>query len=90
MVCLLPMLNVLARILSSTEAIIRNEVLLWPKGLDIEAYRFVLTDSKYTWSLAWTAILTRNLRLRFHDHDHSLRLSPSFTGILRAGVSSTP
>ena len=58
MVCLLPMLNVLARSLSSTEAIIRNEVLLWPKGLNIEAYRFVLTDSKYTWSLAWTAILT--------------------------------
>jgi putative aldouronate transport system permease protein len=58
MVCLLPMLNVLARSLSSTEAIIRNEVLLWPKGLNVEAYRFVLTDSKYTWSLAWTAILT--------------------------------
>ena len=58
MVCLLPMLYVLDRSLCSTVAIIRNEVLLWPKGLNIEAYRFVLTDSKYTWSLAWTAILT--------------------------------
>lgn len=58
LVCLLPMLNVLARSLSSTEYIIRNEVLLWPKGWNVEAYRLVLSDSKYTWSLAWTAILT--------------------------------
>jgi putative aldouronate transport system permease protein len=56
--CLLPMLNILARSLSSSEAIIRNEVLLWPKGLNLEAYRFVLSDAKYTWSLLWTAILT--------------------------------
>lgn len=56
--CLLPMLNILARSLSSSEAIIRNEVTLWPKGLNLEAYRFVLSDSRYTWSLIWTAILT--------------------------------
>src|SRR5512147_24557 len=58
LVCLLPMVNILARSLSSFEAIIRNEVTLWPKGWNLESYRFVLTDSKYTWSLAWTAILT--------------------------------
>lgn len=57
-ICLLPMLNVAARSLSSSEAIIRNEVLLWPKGWNLNAYRLVLTDSKYTWSLGWTAILT--------------------------------
>jgi len=57
-ICLLPMLNILARSLSSTEYILRNQVLLWPKGWNVEAYRLVLTDSKYTWSLAWTAILT--------------------------------
>lgn len=56
--CLLPLANVLARSLSSPETLIRNEVMLWPRGLNIEAYRFVLKDSKYTWSLAWTAILT--------------------------------
>ena len=58
LICLLPMINILARSLSSAEAIVRNEVMLWPKGLNLEAYRFVLSDSKYTWSLAWTAILT--------------------------------
>ncbi|NLG85017.1 MAG: carbohydrate ABC transporter permease [Firmicutes bacterium] len=52
------MLNILARSLSSAETLVRNEVLLWPKGLNFDAYRFVLRDSKYTWSLAWTAILT--------------------------------
>jgi putative aldouronate transport system permease protein len=57
-VCLLPMLNVLARSLSSSEALIRNEVMLWPKGWNLNAYKLVLTDSKYTWSLGWTAILT--------------------------------
>ena len=56
--CLLPMLNLLARSLSSSEALIRNEVLLWPKGLNLNAYRLVLSDAKYTWSLVWTAILT--------------------------------
>lgn len=57
-VCLLPMLNILARSLSSSEALIRNEVLLWPKGWNFNAYRLVLSDPKYTWSLTWTAILT--------------------------------
>jgi putative aldouronate transport system permease protein len=57
-ICLLPLINVLARSLSSSEAVIRNEVILWPKGWNLESYRFVLSDSKYTWSLLWTAILT--------------------------------
>lgn len=58
LVCLLPMLNVLARSLSSSDALIRNEVLLLPKGLNFNSYKMVIEDSKYTWSLIWTAILT--------------------------------
>lgn len=57
-ICLLPLLNVLARSLSAPDALIRNEVLLWPKGFNIDAYKTVLEDVKYTWSLQWTAILT--------------------------------
>ncbi len=56
--CLLPMLNIVARSLSSSQALIRGEVTIWPKGWNIEAYKLVLNDSKYTWSLVWTAILT--------------------------------
>jgi putative aldouronate transport system permease protein len=58
LICLLPVLNVLARSLSSPEALMRNEVLLLPKGWNFTAYRTVLSDSKYVWSLTWTAILT--------------------------------
>ncbi|MDI9514726.1 MAG: carbohydrate ABC transporter permease [Clostridiaceae bacterium] len=58
LVCLLPMLNVLARSLSSSEALIKNKVWLWPNGFNLDAYKMVLKDSKYTWSLIWTAILT--------------------------------
>ncbi len=57
-ICLVPLLNVLARSLSSSDALIRNEVLLWPKGWNLDAYKTVLKDVKYTWSLQWTAILT--------------------------------
>ncbi|MDR0896761.1 MAG: carbohydrate ABC transporter permease [Oscillospiraceae bacterium] len=58
LVCLLPLLNILARSLSSARSLVRNEVVLWPIGWNIDAYITVLSDSKYTWALAWTAILT--------------------------------
>ncbi|MDD2429199.1 MAG: carbohydrate ABC transporter permease [Eubacteriales bacterium] len=57
-ICVVPLLNVLARSLSSTEALIRNEVLLWPKGWNVEAYQTVLDDRVFTTSLLWTAMLT--------------------------------
>ena len=57
-VCLVPMLNVLARSLSSTDYLIRNEVILWPKGWNINAYTTVLRDAKYVHSLWFTAVLT--------------------------------
>lgn len=57
-ICLLPMLNVLARSLSDTQYLIRNEVLLWPKGLNIEAYKTVLGNERYVHSLWFTALLT--------------------------------
>jgi len=58
LVCLIPMLNVLARSLSSPEYIIRNEVTLFPKGFTFESYSNVLNDIKTTRSLVWTAFIT--------------------------------
>jgi len=58
MICLLPMVHVLACSLSSADALVRNDVFLWPKGWNVEAYQTVLTTEKYTRSLGWTAILT--------------------------------
>lgn len=57
-ICLLPMLNLFARSLSSTEALIKREVYLWPKGWNLSSYEMVLTDMKYVWSFIWTVLLT--------------------------------
>ena len=57
-ICLVPMLNVLARSLSDAKYLIRNEVLLWPKGTNIEAYKTVLNNERYVHSLWYTALLT--------------------------------
>ena len=57
-ICLFPMMNVFARSMSSPEFLIRREVSLLPKGFNLRAFEIVWDDPKYTWSLAWTAILT--------------------------------
>jgi putative aldouronate transport system permease protein len=56
--CLLPMVNMLARSLSSANALVKNEVTLLPVGFNLDAYKTVLNDARYTWSLLYTAILT--------------------------------
>ena len=58
LICILPVLTVFARSLSSADALIKNQVLLWPVGFNIDAYKTVLGDSKYIWAISWTAILT--------------------------------
>lgn len=57
-ICLLPMVNLLARSLSGADFLIRREVYLWPKGLNFEAYGTVLSDMKYIRSFIFTAVLT--------------------------------
>jgi putative aldouronate transport system permease protein len=58
LICLLPIVHITARSLSSTSALIRNQVSLWPIGLNIDAYKYVLGDGKFTRALWWTALLT--------------------------------
>lgn len=57
-ICVVPMINLLARSLSSTDALIKHQVYLWPKGLNFEAYTAVLGDMKYVRSFFWTVLLT--------------------------------
>ena len=52
------MLNVFARSMSSPYWLTRNEVGLFPRGFNLDAFQLVWSDSKYTWSLVWTVILT--------------------------------
>ncbi|MBR6381958.1 MAG: carbohydrate ABC transporter permease [Lachnospiraceae bacterium] len=57
-ICVLPMLNLLAKSLSATDFLIRHEVYIWPKGFNLEAYQTVLSDPKYQRAFVWTAFLT--------------------------------
>lgn len=57
-ICLIPMINLLARSLSGTDYLVKHEVYLIPKGFNFDAYSSVLGDVKYLKSFAWTAFLT--------------------------------
>ncbi|MDR2069933.1 MAG: carbohydrate ABC transporter permease [Treponema sp.] len=57
-ICILPMINLLARSLSGANALVRNEVMLWPVDLNWDAYTTILHDARYIRSFWWTAILT--------------------------------
>lgn len=58
LICVIPMLNLAAKSISSTEHLIRHDVFLLPKGLNFEAYAHVLGDAKYIRAFFWTAGLT--------------------------------
>ena len=58
LLCLIPMLNLLARSLSGVDYLVKHEVYLWPKGLNFDAYKTVLDDAKYIRAFIWTALLT--------------------------------
>lgn len=57
-ICVVPMLNLLAKSLSSTDYLIKNAVSLWPKGFNLDAYKTVLSDPKYIRAFFWTVFLT--------------------------------
>ncbi|MCM1127309.1 MAG: carbohydrate ABC transporter permease [Lachnospiraceae bacterium] len=57
-ICIVPMLNLLAKSLSSTDYLVRNAVSLWPKGFNLDAYKTVLSDPKYIRAFFWTVFLT--------------------------------
>lgn len=61
-ICLYPFLYVVSSSVSSAEAVVRGEVWLWPKGLNISAYRTVFRDSavwrSYYNTLWYTAVGT--------------------------------
>lgn len=58
LICVIPMLNLAAKSLSSTEHLIRHDVFILPKGLNFNAYSTVLSDPKYIKAFVWTVFLT--------------------------------
>ncbi|MDR1324982.1 MAG: carbohydrate ABC transporter permease [Treponema sp.] len=57
-ICLFPMLNLLARSLSDPQAIINREVSFMPVRPTIESYQYVFRDPSFSRSMYWTAVLT--------------------------------
>ncbi|MDR3302837.1 MAG: carbohydrate ABC transporter permease [Treponema sp.] len=57
-VCLFPMLNLLARSLSDPMAIINREVTFIPVRPNLDSYRYVFMDRTFSTSMIWTAFLT--------------------------------
>ncbi|MDR0321962.1 MAG: carbohydrate ABC transporter permease [Treponema sp.] len=69
LVCILPMLNLLAQSLSSSQSVINGKVTFLPVlynnddfshhyGITMESYKYVFLDPAFTRSMWWTAILT--------------------------------
>ena len=69
LLCILPMLNLMAQSLSSSQSVINRRVTFWPMvhnmetnehhfGATLESYHYVFLDKSFTRSMWWTAILT--------------------------------
>ncbi|MDR2096406.1 MAG: carbohydrate ABC transporter permease [Treponema sp.] len=58
LICLLPMMNIFARSLSSPLAIVNRKVSFWPVDSTLESYQYVFKDPSFSRSMVWTAILT--------------------------------
>jgi putative aldouronate transport system permease protein len=57
-ICLFPMLNLLARSLSDPMAIINRQVSFLPVNPTLDSYRYVFKDPSFSRSMLWTAMLT--------------------------------
>ena len=57
-ICLFPMLNILARSLSDPMAIVNRQVSFLPVNPTLDSYSYVFLDPSFSRSMYWTAILT--------------------------------
>jgi len=58
MICLFPMLNILARSLSDPMAIVNRQVSFLPVNPTLDSYHYVFKDPAFSRSMIWTVILT--------------------------------
>jgi len=58
LVCLFPMLNMLARSLSDPLAIVNRQVSIFPVNPTVDSYAYVFLDPAFSRSMLWTAFLT--------------------------------
>ena len=53
--CIIPIINILAYSFSSSQAIIENRVTLWPVDFTLQAYRYVMSNSRF-WTALWVTM----------------------------------
>ena len=58
LICLLPVLNILARSLSDPMAIVNRKVSFMPVNPTMDSYYYVFKDPSFSRSMLWTAVLT--------------------------------
>jgi putative aldouronate transport system permease protein len=58
LICLFPMLNLLARSLSDPIAIVNRRVSFLPVDVTLDSYRYIFRDKSFSRSMIWTAMLT--------------------------------
>ena len=56
--CILPFIHVTAKSLSSNSFVSAQQVTLWPKGFNTEAYRQVFGDNTMTYSMGFSIVVT--------------------------------
>lgn len=56
--CILPFIHVTAKSLSANNYVSSQQVTLWPKGFNLEAYKAVFSDSSMTYSMGFSAVVT--------------------------------
>jgi len=56
--CILPIMNVVATALSSPDALMRREVTIFPVEFHVSAFIDILLDTRFIRSLTWTGVLT--------------------------------
>ena len=56
--CIIPFIHIAAKSISSNTAVLSRQVLLWPKGLNFEAYGSIFRDGQLTHSMIYTIWMT--------------------------------
>ena len=56
--CIIPFIHIAAKSISSNTAVLSKQVLLWPKGLNFEAYSSIFRDGQLTHSMLYTIWMT--------------------------------
>ena len=53
--CIVPIINILAYSFSSSQAILENRVTLWPVDITLQAYNYVMSNSRF-WVSLWVTL----------------------------------